>query len=1092
MKKKFKIVICLLMVFVMLVGLVPDDLGLTIRASAGELTPATSFAGGSGTKTDPYQISNAGELLYLANLVNSGADQSGRFFKLTANISLAGVTWPGIGNNANIFCGTFDGASHVISNLYIDNRNGYCIGLFGQVGAGGMVKALTLQNSTVIGSDMVGGIVGYGENCCIYQCRTVAVDVAGTTAFATYGVGGIVGRLCSLDANENYAYVYQCSNEKNSGSGTVECQGGMAGGIVGTLYCTNHCSAEISECQNHADVKAGGDAGGIVGKIDVSETNSSTVETIVRVSGCGNYGTLKGVKTGGISVMQHFGGIAGYVFNDTVNNGINSIYIQNCWNRGNIDLTEGDSNRTGGIVGYCYQTGQYKWSNSIFRCYSTGNIELHEDTIAAKENNPQLYYFGGIVGSSVGSNLYNNAYVTNTSVCTGMEAFTSETILGETEKNTQASSLYKMENKDTKLRYNSEDVPLIDMLNNGSGDWVLDSEGWPFREIVKHPGVTPSSAKYYKTTGGTLKVQCDDNGYTFQGVQLSSPEGDSMLAASNYTMKKATDTAIVKRFGSSDDDQCFDIEVNTYGTVYVKANNNYYSYNVAVVDAAGEIVASRTVSWDGYNDIYKKLKAGTYKVYAWRYKSWLNGFASSQEIEGFFSSGEYVCRQITVKDAEITYLDLGNVPDFEKPQLLDEASGFAVSNQNAKASEWILIKFNYRIDDRYIQNYKDAEYEITITKNDYYYSGYDAMELRNNGYSDTAKKDKYISLYCNDMLVEAPVKLNVRDKYHLGALQGFTMYTTEPEGSIYFYVSGNYAGDFNLGSTVAVISGGHKQQSDSSRLMTLHVDEASSELYFDSDYLRKANDNKVWLYTVPYQRVELYMDDVKVAESKANSVGACSFTLDLTGNTIANKMKLQKPDWILNGNHEFYTITYRDTEVTDTVTGTRKQIQEKKLQAGKEAAEELVGSDVTATFEKPSKAVDAKLKKNRYVDENGETVKNTFIKTKNGKLKYVGEKGRSVKKTFIAVVNKKTGTVQLYYANRYGYILRNRTFKVNGKYYYAGKSGKIMTGGFFKDKDGKLRYAKKDGSLAVSCWKKRVYKKYHFDSKGYVDASKKI
>ena len=50
---------------------------------------ATQFSGGTGTEKDPYQISNGGELAYLAQLVNeNNSEYSSAYYILTEDIVL--------------------------------------------------------------------------------------------------------------------------------------------------------------------------------------------------------------------------------------------------------------------------------------------------------------------------------------------------------------------------------------------------------------------------------------------------------------------------------------------------------------------------------------------------------------------------------------------------------------------------------------------------------------------------------------------------------------------------------------------------------------------------------------------------------------------------------------------------------------------------------------------------------------------------------------------------------------------------------------------------------------------------------------------
>ena len=97
---------------------------------------AESYAGGKGTKEDPYLISSDLELAKLANDVNTGSSKvmkSGEYFKLTKDIDLKHGIWTPIGstkctkgNSDRYFSGIFDGDGHTIRNMHIewDNETG--------------------------------------------------------------------------------------------------------------------------------------------------------------------------------------------------------------------------------------------------------------------------------------------------------------------------------------------------------------------------------------------------------------------------------------------------------------------------------------------------------------------------------------------------------------------------------------------------------------------------------------------------------------------------------------------------------------------------------------------------------------------------------------------------------------------------------------------------------------------------------------------------------------------------------------------------------------------------------------------------------
>lgn len=87
---------------------------------------ANSYAGGDGSKTNPYEIATAEQLAKLARDVNNGNTFRGKYFKLTADIDLSGGIWMPIGKyynygngNNRLFFGKFDGNGHVIQNMHI-------------------------------------------------------------------------------------------------------------------------------------------------------------------------------------------------------------------------------------------------------------------------------------------------------------------------------------------------------------------------------------------------------------------------------------------------------------------------------------------------------------------------------------------------------------------------------------------------------------------------------------------------------------------------------------------------------------------------------------------------------------------------------------------------------------------------------------------------------------------------------------------------------------------------------------------------------------------------------------------------------------
>ncbi|MDE7442764.1 MAG: hypothetical protein K2M65_01220, partial [Muribaculaceae bacterium] len=99
---------------------------------------------GSGTETDPYLIESINDLKKLADdIAASNLEYGGKYFKVTKDIDATGVAFEPIATMAE-FKGIFDGNNKTISNIKITTAvDG--TGLFGRVGAGGVIKNLTID-----------------------------------------------------------------------------------------------------------------------------------------------------------------------------------------------------------------------------------------------------------------------------------------------------------------------------------------------------------------------------------------------------------------------------------------------------------------------------------------------------------------------------------------------------------------------------------------------------------------------------------------------------------------------------------------------------------------------------------------------------------------------------------------------------------------------------------------------------------------------------------------------------------------------------------------------------------------------------------
>ena len=185
----------------------------------GFTLPAMAAADGSGitgngTPANPYIITTADQLAYVAQQVNAGTYGWGSAsYKLGNDINLAAYSsWTPIGNSDNLFEGSFDGGGHIISNLRISatSPRNSSYGLFGDI-FNGTVKNVGLSsvniNVTSTGDSLrVGGLAGNTDGT-IVNCF-VSGNIIGTAATGSSydgtSFGGLVGRNNGGTVNNCY------------------------------------------------------------------------------------------------------------------------------------------------------------------------------------------------------------------------------------------------------------------------------------------------------------------------------------------------------------------------------------------------------------------------------------------------------------------------------------------------------------------------------------------------------------------------------------------------------------------------------------------------------------------------------------------------------------------------------------------------------------------------------------------------------------------------------------------------------------------------------------------------------------------------
>ena len=358
MKKK---ILSLLVTMGLAASLVP----VSVFADGTEVwdgSVAESFAGGKGTKDDPYQIATGSQLAYFAKRVNAeeyGEKYADTYFELTEDIDLGGKEWTPVGETVAdlimggheyfVFSGNFDGNGYTIKNLTIGTETspyiGDVCGLFGATS--GTIEDVVLENVSInyvggnhssgYGFRMGGALVGYSMGD-IVNCTVIGLDMkAGSDGsyVALNSIGGLVG---IQDGGTTV------SHSRVSGKIEESTKKGNVGGFVGTLAkgsSAKYCGADVS-------VEVTGNGRGIAVGGFVGIGNGVTIDETL-IENC--------YATGNITGAEYAGGFVG---------NISGLNISNCYAKGDVSNsfvgasfmgTDAASNNYYGTVKNCYATG---------------------------------------------------------------------------------------------------------------------------------------------------------------------------------------------------------------------------------------------------------------------------------------------------------------------------------------------------------------------------------------------------------------------------------------------------------------------------------------------------------------------------------------------------------------------------------------------------------------------------------------------------------------------------------------------------------------------------------------------------------------
>ena len=373
--------------------------GMTVAAQTPwNGTVADAYAGGDGTPENPYQIATAEQLALLAFETNEGDGGNPNCYVLTEDINLNGTKgylWTPIGTvktewhptNPNIqpsnpFMGVFEGNNHVISEMYVNDRD--VLGLFGCT-ENAVVRNIQITESDLTLGDYVGMVVGLSVNSNIVNCI-----VSGSIQAYGNKVGGIAGHFVADGIGNDTVFIIDCISR----AAIMDCDMYL-GGIAGYTTMDNG-NLVIEHCVNQGDI--GGltntfSAGGMVGQGSFIIRN------------CHNYGKVSSETTAGGMVGQggSFGLIeccinhaSGEVVGGSSAGGIIGTPIFTTIKKsGNRALVTGKGNSlilVGGIAGS---------DGSISNCYNIGDLK------GIATSNDVIVEMGGITGSPTDGFVYN-------------------------------------------------------------------------------------------------------------------------------------------------------------------------------------------------------------------------------------------------------------------------------------------------------------------------------------------------------------------------------------------------------------------------------------------------------------------------------------------------------------------------------------------------------------------------------------------------------------------------------------------------------------------------------------------------------------
>lgn len=333
---------------------------------------AYSFSAGSGSRTDPYQISSAEELAFLAQSVNAGNDYNARYFKLTADLYLNDLSdysdwattpplneWTPIGGYVSLSIAdenAYNEAVEKYQTLYLRTENGY------QPTNHYIANAIYYHLATFNGHFDGGEYSVYGLYLSTDQstvglfgaCKDAAISNISLECAYIRAVGETGALIGTLEV-ENTSEVQNCHV-----NGQISATGSSVGGLIGSFTAhTPDALFTITDATASGNIHAQNAVGGLLGRADHSGYGGNlrleSCESSAIITAESSVGGIVGrlalpsslyscVSDGSITAKRNVGGIAG-----EIESNLGYITVSECKNRSALI----GENAVGGIAGLC-------------------------------------------------------------------------------------------------------------------------------------------------------------------------------------------------------------------------------------------------------------------------------------------------------------------------------------------------------------------------------------------------------------------------------------------------------------------------------------------------------------------------------------------------------------------------------------------------------------------------------------------------------------------------------------------------------------------------------------------------------------------